>query len=234
MESWGEFKTVVTSLAQARGIASLAFRGVGDSGYSLVSTLDRVYEASDATERSVIAEALLKEFSRRAEHFGLRSGLSDHAVLAVGQHWGLPTRLLDWTWSPYIGAYFAFSSYSHRPGRPTETVAIWQLDAGNGYFSRRRDVGSPAVELHSADPELTPRLFAQRGLFTINHRGGDMAEALPDDQEMLIKYILPGSEYRTALDDLAWMGIDDASMFPDLSGAARAAIATVMATGSTR
>jgi hypothetical protein len=47
--------------------------------------------------------------------------------LVIMQHYGAPTRLLDWTESPFVAAYFAYRDMSHDQ---TEPAALWLFDAG--------------------------------------------------------------------------------------------------------
>lgn len=106
----------ITSLKrQTVGEESLAWRGHTDAEWSLESTLDRhlgeispndTYEAWLARE-----QRMLSEFRRRAERYaGATEGYQlkdDWTAMALGRHAGLPTRLLDWTDSPWVAVWFA-------------------------------------------------------------------------------------------------------------------------------
>ncbi|WP_036683045.1 FRG domain-containing protein [Pelobacter seleniigenes] len=78
-----------------------AFRGLSDSAYRLETTLMRLGGPYQSLERH-----LLRNFKKYARSNVVEQDSVWH-WLAVAQHYGLPTRLLDWTYSPYVALHFA-------------------------------------------------------------------------------------------------------------------------------
>jgi hypothetical protein len=81
------------------------FRGMGDVDFRLLPSIGRVPNYSLARERSVLAG-----FRRAVPLHQSDNGFRDWEYLALAQHHGVPTRLLDWSTNPLVAAYFAVSS----------------------------------------------------------------------------------------------------------------------------
>jgi len=78
-----------------------AFRGLSDSDYRLETTLSRLGGSYATLERH-----LLRNFKKYAHRSVVERDSLWH-WLSVAQHYGLPTRVLDWTYSPFIAMHFA-------------------------------------------------------------------------------------------------------------------------------
>jgi FRG domain len=105
------------------------FRGMRDARYALVTSLDRALDAAaiDLTKAKFTEGGLLRAFQRQAHHY---LDQPPHLVsmlewLAIMQHHGAPTRLLDWSHSVYVAAYFAMAETSMRDSRPS---VVWALN----------------------------------------------------------------------------------------------------------
>lgn len=86
------------------------FRGVADKTYGLLPGLARIKSSNSNLERELISEYL----TRCPDAF---YGLSEFDMIAKMQHYGLPTRLLDFTLNPLVALYFACESRSTKDGR---------------------------------------------------------------------------------------------------------------------
>jgi hypothetical protein len=105
VKSWAELQEELfrdsydASLGRFR--SAHVFRGLSDAGYELKTSLMRLEGPYSDLERH-----LLRNF-RKYAHRNTVSGESVWNLMAIAQHHGLPTRLLDWTYSPYIALHFA-------------------------------------------------------------------------------------------------------------------------------
>ena len=102
------------------------FRGLSDADYGLETSLVRLMEGGDESipgdDYENIESHLLRNFSKYA-HREVSSESVWH-LLSVAQHHGLPTRLLDWTYSPQVAAHFATEEL-----RKFDTDGvIWKVD----------------------------------------------------------------------------------------------------------
>lgn len=119
VKSWADL------VQQLDALSNCVFRGQRSAEWDLRTTLDR---HSPGHQARFLSEAeLLREFRRRAHNY-----VSAHEMpsttgewLALMQHHGAPTRLLDVTRSPYVAAYFALED---PPPGGTDHCAIWAID----------------------------------------------------------------------------------------------------------
>lgn len=229
--SWAEFKTLVAEriyqgLPAARH--SYLFRGHGNTEYQLSPSFDRAFLEYEGADRDLLEERLLAHFKKECEADDTCRMLmgKDITTLALAQHYGLPTRLLDWTESPYVAAFFAFQGHFQDSifGRPRgSNVGIWILDPKSYVWSPKR-----GVQLISPASWDNERLRKQAGWFTLSRTPfrnlTDYVAQFPDASDALTQVSIPSSEARLAIPDLDLMGINHAHLFSDLEGRARSAV----------
>jgi hypothetical protein len=197
------------------------FRGVGDADWGLVSSFDRRFPA--ITDRQRLSAALLREFRTACEgEVGPEVLADDDRLLALGQHHGLPTRLLDWTTSPYVALFFALSDSLLDGRRPGKHVSLWALHLDAPIWDAQ--LGVAIVPGHVAG---NVRLRSQNGCFTRSLTPfaslEEYVESTPHDGVALTQLSMPASDARRGIAELEMMGITPARLFPDLGGAAQSA-----------
>lgn len=132
------------------------FRGLKREKYFLETTIDRY--SKEVPQIPDVEERLFDQFKQRCRPHLKTSPDSDWEYLVLAQHYGLPTRLLDWTFSPLIAMHFAVGD-----GVDNEHEAVvWHLD-----YSRLNDDPFPLTldELETLGP--TDAELSQHGSPTI-------------------------------------------------------------------
>lgn len=96
------------------------FRGMPDANFSMLTSLRR----NCKQKQQFLEPSLLKSFARYAS-------ISEDSVweqMTIGQHHGLPTRLLDWSHSALIALHFA-TSENDMADTDKRDGAVWRIDA---------------------------------------------------------------------------------------------------------
>src|ERR1700722_5488506 len=132
------FKNFVALIEQQQLKAggTLWFRGAGKSSYTLLPTLYRPRKCRGAFDLGLLERQLMMRFRQRSMPFLTHSLADDWDMLFFMQHYGVPTRLLDWTENPFIGLYFAVMSSPFsvkvKKGKPvfsfSSDAAVWVLN----------------------------------------------------------------------------------------------------------
>lgn len=221
---WPDFKRKVIDQRYPEGKFArgrFLFRGQGGADWELSSAFDRWYRG-DPAKKNGVADDLLKLFSKECELEDIPSEVRNDPIkmLSLGQHHGLPTRLLDWSESPYVAAFFAFSGHVRHGVNLEKYVAVWALDADSHIWNREN--GCEIVNVPSFGNE---RIRNQHGRFTYLRGPFDCLEEYVGRfrEEALRKYLIPVGDCVPAICDLDAMGVNHARIFPDLGGNAKAA-----------
>ena len=239
LESWRDFNNLLESTFFNRPGVQLVFRGHRRFDWSLMPTLGRL--TTNGIVTSELAQAQLERFK-----FAVRGRLKspdlvaeDDELWAVGQHYGLMTPLLDWTYSPYVALFFAFHKDDSKEEAANPYRAVYVLNK-SFLADNEEETGIRVWEPRKDDHG---RLVNQAGLFTFSPTDATienkLATVLADDElfedeelrsasedeqpDILAKYIckiyIRNEERDACLRHLRRMNVHHASLFPDLLGA---------------
>lgn len=222
---WVEFKRDLFFELYPRGRfqrGQYLFRGAGDADWKLSTTFDRQFAGVPLEPRMQLWDELISEWRQGCVDAGVPPAVTedDRALWALGQHHGLPTRMLDWSMSPYVAAFFAFRSHLLRAllsDGGHEQVAVWVLHLDDPVWS------GGGVEIVAAPVLANNRLRNQGGRFTLCRAAVTSLEEYVErlaSSTALTRCLIPTAEAAVALGDLDAMGITDHELFPDLTGLA--------------
>jgi hypothetical protein len=186
------------------------YRGVFDSSFELVPKVGRKdYKWRHKT--IVDAEKfMLSLFKQRAIPFLDFSPRNDWEWLALAQHHGLPTRLLDWSRNPLVAAFFAVQNETNTDS------AIYVLKSKKYPISSQDETKSPfkyKEERKFIPAHITDRIIAQSGIFTVHPD-----PTIPITGKEVDKIIIKNSFRKDLKEILFKYDIHTASLFPGMDG----------------
>ena len=225
------------------------FRGHRDASWTIASSLERAKAGGGKLAAWRYEGVLLREFSRRAHHYASDVPKPQHVLewFALMRHYGAPCRLVDFSYSFYIAAYFALQDATPQSG----LAAIWAvnttwlhsvyrrlfpLDAKrlgkNFRFKSPKDFkrtflsrSAPRMFVAPANPyRLNERVSAQQGVFLApgSIRKSFMANLIPEgtqrSRDQVVRILLDPAMKTEAIRDLRRMNVTAATLYPDLAG----------------
>lgn len=181
VQSWGAAKFLFGDLAD------FVFRGHSQVDWELSTSLERTASKLNAWPEAKDVESLiLREFQRRAHHYLDNVPPVGECVewLALIQHYGGPTRLLDFTHSPYVAAFFAMETAGtdavvwgiNQYALLRRAIETFNIDVSVDYLNINQQylaVANQAICTKSLDPgmvlvephRLNQRMSTQQGTF---------------------------------------------------------------------
>ena len=245
VKSWLEYsliaETATASLLTAR--PAYLFRGQSFSKWELVPSINRFFLANISVEDALnIEREAVKQFSSAAHLYISAGSLPEQSTVisnprawwALMQHYHAPTRVLDWTMSPYVAAYFAVEQ------NPEEDGAVFLVHAESVNFLPNPEApgdclkASAPTTIEAWKPRLrSARYIAQQGIcISSTNILGPLEEMICDccekeaiksesDQLYRMKVVIPKSFKTEFMERLAFMNITAHSLFPGIDGLGR-------------
>jgi len=221
-----------------------AFRGVGRATHSLTSTLERL--AGRRGDVRKLEHALVRNFRKYARS-DARGTDSTWDWVALGQHRGLPTRLLDWTYSPLVALHFA----TENPADFTRDGVVWAVnfveanksiprklqrilqEEGSdtfttemlGGFKTLRDFDALSRDpflVFLEPPSLDQRILNQLALFSLmSNPSGSFEDWMKAHPDLCRRVVVPAQLKWEIRDKLDQSNINERVLFPGLDGLSR-------------
>ena len=210
--------------ANKKNSVDILFRGQKETK-KLLPRIATVQTRGKHTRRKM-EDLIFKEFRRQSVPLLEANLIDDWSMLALAQHHGLPTRLLDWTISSLVALWFAVND---RPGCQEQNDAgvVWiftpelvdyQIDTkNNGPFDN-------SITKIFRPPVVGKRISSQLGVFTCHKiTTKDDVIALEEHGRFarkLIRIRIPRSNgtFASIRNSLQVCGVNALSVFPDLDG----------------
>ena len=238
--SWSEFEGYVEKMKHREWL----FRGQSDSSWKFTTSLECLFKdmlpviknargTGISFAKKDHEKLIIKTFQKNANLY--LNFLPDESLtlewLAIRQHHGAPTRLLDVTLSPHIASYFALEAGAgecciYAINHTVINKRNTKLLSVNSYKEMQKEVFTSRNKFIVVfDPEYdSERLVVQRGVFLVSNRISEPFEDLLEDyqhyssDDIWIKFIFPPSLRLRGLGRLREMNIISATLFPGIDG----------------
>ena len=219
--SWSDFKSHAATLSNS----NFLFRGQ-QKDWKLCTSFHRRGRYRMNTFISGDVRLLHRRLSAITSHFfDLANPDQNGAFFNLLQHHGYPTPLLDWSYSPYVAAFFAFRDVQIGY-KGDDVVRVYKFDSQE--WHRRH------IKIENLDPPFphlsvmefiardNPRVIPQQAATTVTNLYDIEAYVLEKEAQLGVKFLqaidISADERDLAMKELRFMGITAGSMFPGIDG----------------
>jgi hypothetical protein len=215
-----DFVAKIGTLEQ-RHVAQWFYRGHSNKNFQLVPSLFRLGRTESFSTWDEVETYLMECFKCEATPHLVSPPQNDLEWLALAQHYGLPTRLLDWTTNPLVALYFAVEDNS------ANDADVWCMGfhstnnclAESTHLARRKTLRK--TRLIYFPKHLSPRVTNQAGCFTVHE--SEVALSQQEDIEIFCGFTrlrVPAKNKPAIIEGLYGVGIHRGFIYPGLDGIA--------------
>ncbi|MCC7189307.1 MAG: FRG domain-containing protein [Anaerolineales bacterium] len=219
------------------------FRGESRDYYTLIPKIGRLTRDPSSVGKQKIKFDLrmpadryderesLQEFKKLARPLVEVQPNSNWEWMALAQHHGLPTRLLDWSINPLIALYFAVAERYSEVDLKRDQLTNPDYNGGAAFYIAHTRYGLTEIsdETNPFDaetcffsaPVVTTRIKTQSGVFSLQKNPWKPLEQQIYMKEHIRKYQIPFASRLSLAKEIRLLGINHAFVFPDLDGIAR-------------
>jgi hypothetical protein len=228
--------------ALGRHRSPFAYRGAPSVSFDLATAVVRL-----GPRWRTLEAPMLRAFQRYARRLADSADGSVWSWLAIAQHHGLPTRLLDWTFSPYVALHFlaedaalfdrdgvvwAFDFVRARALLPRRLLSILDAEGANVFapdmleraastLSALDELAAEPFVVFLEPPSIDDRIVNQHALFSLTPSGTSHERILVEHPELARKIVVPAALKWEIRDKLDQANVNERVLYPGLDGLSR-------------
>ncbi|MGE0200781.1 MAG: FRG domain-containing protein [Candidatus Melainabacteria bacterium] len=232
LRGWRDFEKAIFNDFSSEDFKHI-FRGQRRFNWALTPSIARYSEAGVYTKKDLERQVKGFKFAIRGRASDSVMNWEDNDLMALGQHHGLKTNLLDWTFSPFVALFFAFERQDKPDEKPVNYSRVVYAINKDKLLEVLPDL---SILFHEPLQNDHTRLISQAGSFTVspygqesleNHiinqlAGADIDVDNPDElRQFICKMHVATKDDDERIGCLKWlrkMNIHHGSLFPDLIG----------------